>query len=996
MQDLVYILRSYWRRFVYIAAALVGLIVLPGSSSGPSSNCQDQCDSCLSQLSSIKHPASQVYEQIPLSFEANEGQAPDRYSFLAHGTMYDAYFGADETTIQLHSTNKRKYSALRMTFGGATSRQPEGVDVLPGRANYFIGNNPSRWQTNVASFAKIRYQQVYPGVDLVYYGRRKQLENDLVVAPGADPSAIEMRIDGADGVDVDRNGDLLVRLEDQEVRWRKPAIYQDDRGTRRWIDGGYRIKSKNSAGFQLGAYDRTKPLVIDPVLAFSTFMGRVMDETGVRIMLDSAGNIVVLGVTTSDTFPVQGPLAAPALRATTDAVVLRMTPDGSTLLSSTVLGGTFRTAGVGLGLDGAGNIYVAGATMSADYPTTAGSLQPNYAGGGTLGTTVGDGFVTKLDPTGSKVLYSTYLGGSDSDGIVSMAVDSAGNAYVTGGTTSNNFPTTPNAFQTFYKGSSGNQMLKVGDAFVAKLNPQGTALVYSTLLGGSSDDVPSSIAIDSAGIAYIGGYTSSLNFPVVNAAIGAFKGAGLYSLLGDGFVTAVKADGTGLVYSTYLGGRSDDGVTSVAVDSAGNLYVTGYSESTDFPIAGAAAQRTNHGSGPNLAGHPGDAFLTKFNKAGAIVYSTYLGGSGDDSGMAVTVDANGSVYVAGFTASADFPMTAAVQGTYKGSGGQKLILNTGDAFVTTFNSAGAITFSTYLGGAKDDAAVGIAVDAGGSMYVTGNTLSPDFPVTDGVVQRGFAGGSGGNYFPQGDMFIARIGTVSTLGVAAVVNAASYALPPVAPGEAVTVYGFGMGPSGIVTLALDAGGNVATNLAGARLLFDGVPAPLIYVSAGQSSAFVPYSVSGKTTTLVEAEYNGVRSVPLSLPVAVAAPGFFTSDSSGKGQGAIANQDGTLNSSANPASAGSVIALYGTGEGQTVPPGVDGRVAATIFPKPSQPVLITIGGISTFDVPYYGAAPSASAGVFQVNVRIPSTLGSGNQPVVVTIGGVKAAPVNVAVK
>lgn len=1000
MQDLLFVLRSRLPQLLFSGFLIIAVLGLSGQYSPGSSDrntCEDECNRCLKLIRGGGYSYSAAYGQIPLSFEANEGQVPSEYSFVAHGAAYDSYFAPRGVLIAMHSTTGAANRQVRISFGGGGASTPHGVDILPTRTNYFIGNDPARWQTNVPSFGRIRYERVFPGVDVAFYGRRKQLENDFIVQPGADPAAVSFQVAGADSVAVDSAGDLVVQVAGEELRWKKPGIYQEDGGGQKWIDGGYVVGPANTVKFRVGAYDRTRALVIDPVLVFSTYMGRNLDETGIRIALDAAGNIVVGGVTTSNNFPVVNSLDPPVGRSTTDAFVIRVSPDGATLLSSTVIGGNRRTVGAGLALDGAGNIYLAGATIADDYPTTKGVFQPAYAGGGDLGSSVGDGFITKLDPSASKILYSTFLGGSDSDGIAAIAVDAQGNAYVTGGTTSNNFPVSSNAFQSFYRGSSNNAQIKVGDAFVTKINPNATAIVYSTLLGGSGDDAPSSIVVDAGGVAYVGGYTGSTNFPVLNAAIPAFKGSGgqEYTYFGDGFISAIKPDGSGLVYSTYLGGRFDDGVTALALDKSGALYATGYTLSTDFPLAGNSAQTTNHGSGTNVLIHPGDGFLTKFDKNGAIVYSTYLGGAGDDSGLGVATDGAGNVYVTGFTNSSDFPLTAPVQNTNKGGGGQPY-LRSGDAFVTQFNPAGAIVFSTFIGGSKDDGGVGIVVDSGGSIYITGNTMSLDFPVTAGVLQRGFAGASGGGYAAQGDAFIVKLGTAATIGVSAVVSAASYGLPPVAPGQAVTVYGFGMGPDALTLLALDASGNVATTLGGARLLFDGVPAPLIYVSAKQSSAFVPYAVDKKTTTMVQAEYNGVRSAALSIAVAPSAPGFFSADSSGKGQGAIANEDGTYNSAANPAAAGSVITLYGTGEGQTLPPGVDGRVAATVFPKPVLPVSITIGGQPATDIPYYGAAPSSSAGVFQVNVRIPASAQSGNQTILVTVGAATSAPLTVAVR
>jgi len=611
---------------------------------------------------SAKHQVTASYGNLPLSFEANQGQTDPQVKFLSRGRGYSLFLTATEAVLALQGLNGGASRArvpdgqaqpagpassvapvaslLRIRLAGANpAGEIRGEKELPGKSNYFIGNDPSKWRTSVPHYGKVRYELVYPGVDLVYYGTPAstgQLEYDFVVAPGADPGAIGLAFDGASRLELDSQGDLVISLTadgarvtgdssgftDQDLRLHKPVIYQETGGGRREISGGYVLTNEHEVSFRVAHYDASLPLVIDPVLVYSTYFGgsgnslAVIGDKGSAIALDAAGDAYVTGSTSSNDFPTTPGAFQAALgsRNYVNAFVTKLNATGTALVYSTYLGGSFGSfdGGSAIALDSAGNAYVTGSTSSNDFPTTPGAFQTTLRGRS-------NAFVTKLNPTGSALLYSTYLGGSGFDVGSAIALDSAGNAYVTGSTSSNDFPTTAGVFQSILRGPA--------NAFVTKLNATGTALVYSTYLGGSGTVLPgiatgdqgSAIALDAAGDAYVTGSTTSADFPTTP---GAFQAALRSSGGGNAIVTKLNATGTALVYSTYLGGSRFDAGNAIALDSAGNAYVTGSTHSSDFPTTPGAFQAA-------LRSSDGNAFVTKLNATGtALLYSTYLGGSG--------------------------------------------------------------------------------------------------------------------------------------------------------------------------------------------------------------------------------------------------------------------------------------------------------------------------------------------------------------------------------
>jgi hypothetical protein len=664
---------------------------------------------------------SETYGRLPLRFEANHGQTDPQVDFISRGDRHVLFLTPLEAVLAFAPPPSRAEGSgavLRMRFVGANPEpRVKGLEELPGKTNYFIGNDPALWRANVPTYGKVRYEGLYAGIDLIYYSHRGHLEYDFVVRSGADPSAIVLGFKGADRLEVTDQGDLVLHTGAGAVRQRKPVMYQEVDGVRKEIPGGYVLADKHQVRFRVAAYDTRQALVIDPILFYSTSLGGSGDDAGLRLAVDAAGNAYVTGSTNSSDFPTTAGAGQTTLASTGDAFVTKLNPTGSGIVYSTYLGGSGQEDGLGIAVDAAGNAYVTGLTDSSDFPTTAAAVQPTFAG-------VADAFVTKLDPTGSALVYSTTLGGSGFDRGFGIAVDASGNAYVMGLTNSVDFPTTAGAVQPTLAGGWF-------DAFVTKLNPTGSALVYSTFHGGDGFDCSFGIAVDAAGSAYVTGLTDSRNFPTTAGAFQTTIGGS-----SDAFVTKLNPAGSALVYSTYLGGSGQDEGLGIAVDRADSAYVTGRTGSANFPTTVGAFRTT--------IGGPGDAFVTKLNPAGsALVYSTAVGGSDFDRGFGIAVDAAGSAYVTGETFSSDFPTTAgAFQTTFAG---------VEDVFVTKVDPTGsALVYSTYLGGSGYDLGSGIAVDAlpNANAYVAGLTASADFPTTPGAFQATFGGGV--------DAFVAKI------------------------------------------------------------------------------------------------------------------------------------------------------------------------------------------------------------------------------------------------
>ncbi len=635
-----------------------------------------------------------AYAALPLGFEANHGQTDPEAKFLARGRDHTVFLTASGAVLAFNHTNR----SVRIAVRGGREPSIVGGGRQRAEAHYLIGADPSGWYS-AETYSTVTYAEVYPGIDLVFHGHQQQLEYDFVIAAGRDPGHIALAIDGADRVALD-DGDLVIGVAGREIRQHRALAYQDVAGERRGVDVEYVVRGPGELGFRVGAYDRSQPLVIDPVLTYATYLGGTDDDESGGIAVDAGGNIYLTGTTTLTHFPTKDPLQ-PASGGVNDAFVAKLDAGGTALVYSTYLGGTGGELGNAIAVDASGNAYIAGITQSSNFPTKQ-AAQATYGG-------AGDAFVAKLDPTGSTLVYATFLGGTTTDTALGVAADAAGNAYVCG-VTNGAFPTTAGSVQP---ATGGNQ-----DAFVAKLGPTGSIL-YATYLGGSGNETASGIATDGQGNAFVTGQTDSANFPRHNP-LQAARGGGV-----DAFISKLDATGAALVYSTYLGGTGDDAGESIAVDPAGRAFVAGET-SGGFPTTAGAYQRT-------YGGGAFDLFVTRLAAGGAALdYATYLGGASRELVTGIAFDSAGRAFVVGLTNGPGFPTTSPFQAAYGGGAN--------DAIVSELDATGAsLVFSSFLGGAGDDSGRGIAVDPAGYFYVSGNTSSTDFP-TAGAYQSQNAGG----------------------------------------------------------------------------------------------------------------------------------------------------------------------------------------------------------------------------------------------------------------
>jgi len=723
------------------------------------------------------------YGNISLSFEANRGQAGPGVKFLSRGDGY-ALFLTDTGAIFAQSkgvlcdsantgdrpagsgkdatcgSGQTPQSVVRMTLvdaaGKPVSRLPQvnGEEKLPGQVNYFLGSDPAKWHTGLPTYGKVRYAAVYPGVDLVYYGNQRQLEYDFVVAPGGNPASIHLNFGDALHPRITAEGDLVLQGSEgasDRMILRKPVLYQETGGRRQSIAGSFRAAIDGTVSFAVGTYDHSRPLVIDPVLIYSTYLGGSgtsgNGDQGNGIVVDSAGNAYIVGTTYSSDFPV----THKAFQSKNSAIpapgnvvfVSKLNAAGTALVYSTYLGGSGGDFGYGIGIDAAGNAYVTGATYSQDFPVTCDAILTTNP---TKTPKAAVGFVASLSTTGGTLRYSTYLGGSGAnDGVdrqptghgdiaQAIAVSANGDAFVTGYTYSSDFPVTSGAFQPTFNGNGG-----YANVFVSRLNRFGTALTYSTYLGGSDSlypgDFGNAVAVDSSGDAFVTGQTFSANFPVTGGAAQT-----VYSASGGGeaFLTELSPDGTAEVYSTYIGGNSGQ---AVAVVSQGYAYVAGLTASNDFPTTAGVLQGADFGASafapetyPFYA-QPGppSGFVTKVNTDGtSFVYSTYLESS-LTSVTGLAVDSSGAAYVTGGTGKFGLDMWSGFKTTpdalsVPDAGGNEAFL------VKLDPTAAFLNYATLIGGEVSDGATAVTLDHDGNVYLTGYTGSATFPVTTGAYQ----------------------------------------------------------------------------------------------------------------------------------------------------------------------------------------------------------------------------------------------------------------------
>jgi uncharacterized protein (TIGR03437 family) len=953
--------------------------------------------------------------------------------FLSRGSGYTLFLTPGTVVLNLERQDPASAASvdtLRMSLMGASPKaNAVGLTPQPGVVSYFIGNDPKKWRSGIPTYGKVEYPQIYPGVDLIFYGNQRQLEYDFVVAPGADPSRIAWRIDGA-RAHVDAEGNLVLRADNGPAAFKKPVLYQLDGDKRTRVEGWFAVAG-NQIRFRLGSYDHSRALIIDPVLSYASYLaGTATDRIGLPtgpgisqvgvsqgLAVDSAGSVYVAGSTYSLDFPTKNPYEStpPAKQfggvnvppgQWPSAFVTKFSPDGSSLIYSTYLGGNYYDYIYAIAVDSSGSAYVTGQTNSTGFPVTAGAYQticdpapgnqPPYAA--SCNSANVSAFVTKLNSTGTGIVYSTFLGGYAYDYATAIAVDSAGRAYIAG---NEEEYCTPNlAFQGCFPTTNGAVIggNRTGGgspqyAFVAAFDPTGSQLLYSTIFGdlnglgsppisGNGATWATGVAVDANGYFYLVGETNAGKLPTTTGAYqtsGApLDSTGTYVLADRGFVAkfnpVTTAGGASLAYCTYLGGKTashSDYISGIAIDSASNAYIVGYTNSKDFPVTAGAYSTVCAPNGQTCAA----AHVTKLNPSGtAILWSTFVGDAKSDGSDAlfftgpIQLDGQGNVYIMG-QPNSGFPLVNPVQSA--GNGGDQQVL------IAKLDPTGAnLLFSTYIGSGGLDTAypAGLAVDTAGDIYLAGNNAGPHLITTPGAFQT-TASNSGCCYHG----FVAKIAPGGPAFTAAsVFNAATLQTGGIAPNEFISIKGTGLGP------ATGVSSTMTTQLGGASVSIGGTAAYLTYAQDGQINALVPFGVGGTQTT-IQVEVNGVKSSSVTVPIVGASPGIFT-QAYGPGQAWMANQDQTLNSSANPAPRNTYVAFWVTGQGYVNAPPPDGiQPTGPPFPTPVLPVSVSLGGVQlpAADVVFDGLVYS---GEVQVNVLIPANAPTGGAvPLVVTVGG-----------
>jgi hypothetical protein len=816
------------------------------------------------------------FAALPLAFEQNQGQTDAQVKYMARGSGYGLFLTNSDAVFAFHAKNpasdlpqRGRHSAaanaarrqqpqsdaiVRMQLlNGDSHAQIAAVDPLPGKTNYYIGNNPKNWHSNVPQFARVNYKNVYPGIDLAYYGQQSKLEFDFILAPGSSPAPIHLAFTGAQHVSTDGAGNLVVSSRLGNVTLHKPVAYQQQNGERQLVDASFSLKANNEVSFNLGKYDPNRELVIDPSLTYATYLGGGQEDEVFAIAKDGSNNIYVTGESDSTSGWPSSAGGNVISGHNFDVFVTKLTSTGA-MSYTTFVGGTGNDSGLAIATDSAGNAYVTGITTSTlDFPTTSGVVQQTSTSTGnctnqnkTTTAPCTDAFALKLGSTGTKS-WATFVSGNNDDEGYGIAIDSVGNVWVVGDTFSAIFyPLTVagTVLNTTFN-HSGTLNPPANDGFVVELSPTAASYLYATYLGGSFSDQINAIAIDSTDNVYVAGETNSADFPTAGTPYQSTCGsdqkcnATASTSYYDAFVAKLATGGASLVYSTYIGGSSDDYAFGLAVDGSGDAFITGFTSADDTTTTPAVPYPTTSGafSPTYSAGASSNGFVTELNPAGSkLVYSTFLGGSNTDAGGGITLDSVGDAYVTGMTQSADFPVTSnAIQSKLNGNGST----TNSDAFVTQVLAGGAqLGFSTYLGGSLDENAtlsgsVGtIVLDSSNNIWVGGSTSSggltspaTNFPVTSTSAQPTY----GGNPY---DGFVAEISSAAVLDF----NISATTPAAVAPGASATT---------VVTLTSLFGYASPVNLTCA-VTGSGTPLP----ACGAFSPVSPITptAAGATTTL----------------------------------------------------------------------------------------------------------------------------------------------------
>jgi hypothetical protein len=683
-------------------------------------------------------PTTPARAALPLHFEPNRGQHAEPVRFASRSRDGALLFLPRETVLVLGG---ERPASLRMRWLGADPRtEITGESPLAARVNYIRGADPQRWRTNIPTFARVRCANLYPGIDVAYYGRDGDVEHDLVVAPGADPARARLELVGAESLVIDARGDLVAAVGGRTVRLDAPVSYQDRDGERHAIASRWVLDGKRRAHVAVGAYDRSRTLVIDPVIRYSTFLGGNDEDNGGGLHVDASG-ITLGGNTTSTDLPAPNG-TQPANAGGFDSYLAKLDPTGATLLYATYFGGGGDDTERDLVVDAAGDAYLFGETDSTDLPTTLGAFDRTCGSDGACGGGL-DTFVAKFDGSDGSLLWSTYVGGAGSDVGGKIAVDAGSSLYLSAYTNSSDLPATDGAFDTTCgtdgtcnETCEGETCSRRRDCFAAKLVPDGSALAYLTYLGGSAFDRCFGIDVDASGRAIVVGSTFSADFPATDGAYDTTCGTDgacdttcveeVCTTADDAFVAMFDASGSNLVYGTFLGGSGngdtaiDEYAWAVDADASGRARVVGQTDSADFP--------TPNGAWPSFGGNVLDAFVVDLDPTGStLAFGTYLGGAGVDQGLAIAVDALGRIHVAGVTTSIDFPQVDALAGP--GNACENCQFQFTEAFVTTLDATGEnILFSSFLGGSNSDYGSSLALDGTSTLYVAGDAASTDFPL----------------------------------------------------------------------------------------------------------------------------------------------------------------------------------------------------------------------------------------------------------------------------
>ena len=592
-------------------------------------------------------------------------------------------------------TIETKGHVVKLNFIDAEDMKPRGLEPLLHKCNYIYGNDPSTWVTGVMNYRKIIYENLWDGIDLVYYFNENCLKYDFIMHPVVAPERIRIRIEGIISISVEKNELNIQTPVGMEIKDSNLKIFYND-GMKSDINGNFKLLGENIYSFELDEFDSEREIVIDPLL-FSTFIdGGDMDFTNDAVF-DSNNNAYITGYTTSNNFPTMPGAYDTSYNGSADVIVIKLNDIGSNLIFSTYIGGSDNDFGLGIALDTADNPYITGYTESIDFPITSNAFNTSLY--------EEDGFVLKLNSAGSGLIYSTFLGGTKSDTANCIYVDIYGNTYVGGITYSSDFPTTANVFDTSYAGD--------GDGFIIKLNSSGSGLLFSTFIGGWELESIYSITLDSLNNIYVTGYTSSHNFPITIEAYDESYNGGF-----DVFVTKMCSNGSSLLFSTFIGARSGEYGNDLEIDSYGNVYVTGKTASTKFPTTNDTYGQSHFG------GY--DVFIIKLNPSGSeLIFSTFVGGRDSDSGEGIAVDGEGNVYVTGRTEASDFPI---IHGVHDSS-----LNGSDDAFVFQLNSNGSeLLYSSYIGGKNCEFGKELMIDINGNVIIVGGTDSSDFPISVGA------------------------------------------------------------------------------------------------------------------------------------------------------------------------------------------------------------------------------------------------------------------------